>query len=135
MNRRRWYPIAPVAAALVLALACGGDDSTGPAAGTLVVSLTTPNSDDGGILFSVTGGEINTPTELTSSYVVFSRATGLTSINGVVVGDITAGSLATFEVPDIDQASSYTATIIEVATRDNALRESLDDYSLSISRP
>ena len=143
MSRRRWRPVTATAVALVaVALACTDDAATlgpEPAAlpvpGALIVSLTTPNDDDGAILFSVSGGGITSPTAVASSHFLFFRATGTSSINAVVVGNVTAGPLLSFEVPDVNQASSYVPTITEVAGRDNALRPSLSGYSLSVSRP
>ncbi len=144
MRRLNWYAITAAAVALAVGLACGGDGGGGgnggttgptvPVPGTLVVSLTTPNSDDGAILFSISGGGISAPTAVASSDLLFFRATGTSSLNAVVVGNIAAGPVLRFGVPDVGQVSSYTASITEVADRNNALRTSLSGYVLSISR-
>ena len=110
------------------------ENKIAPVSGTLVMSLTTPNADDGAILFSLSGAAIDNPAAVAASDVFFFRATGSTSINAVVVGDISAGALVSFDVPDVGAASSYSTTITEVADRNNALRTSLSGYVLSISR-
>ena len=135
MKQLRWYHIAVAMAALLVTVTCGGDKIVDPPDEpvTLVLSLTTPNSDDGAVMFSISGGGITKPTTENSSHVLFYRAAGATSSNAVVAGDITAGALVRFEVPDVDVASSYSATVTEVAARDNTLRGSLAGYSLSIS--
>ncbi len=137
MNGLRWRPISAVALALALGLACGGDgDDGGPTNGggpdTLVLSLITPNNDDGAILFTISGGDIDSPTAASAADVLFFRSTGATSISAVIVGDISAGALVEFEVPAGTSASSYTTTITEVADRSNALRGSVAGYSLSV---
>ncbi len=141
MKRLRWHPIAAATVALAVSVACGdGDGVTDvpvpavPVPGTLVLSLTSPNSDDGAILLSISGGGITAPTVASTSHVLFSRLTGTTSINAVVVGNITAGPLLRFDVPDVGGASAYTGTITEVADRANALRTTLTGYSLEISQ-
>ncbi len=135
MKRLRWHPIAAATVALVVSVACGdGDGVTAvPMSGTLVLSLTSPNSDDGAILLSISGGGISAPTVVSTSHVLFFRATGTTSINAVVVGNITAGPLLRFDVPDVSGASAYTGTITEAANRANALRTTLTGYSLEIT--
>ena len=137
MNGLRWRPISAVALALALGLACGGDgDDGGPTNGggpdTLVLSLITPNNDDGAILFTLSGGDIDNPTAVFAADVFFFRSTGATSISAVIVGDISAGAVVEFEVPAGTSASSYTTTITEVADRSNALRGSVASYSLSV---
>ena len=133
MKRVGWSWVTAAAVVVSASLACG-EGTTAPVPGTLVVSVTTPNSDDGAMLFTVEGGGIGKPTAVSSSHVLFFRATGTTSLTAVVVGNIAAGPLLSFEAPDVGLASSYTTTITEVAARDNALRPSLSGYTLSVSR-
>ncbi|UCF19032.1 MAG: hypothetical protein JSU87_14035 [Gemmatimonadota bacterium] len=135
MKRRHWQLVAAAVMALAITLACGDEDGpTAAVPGTLVLTLTTPNADDGAILFSISGGGIDIPTSVVASNLLFHRLTGTASMNAVVVGDIAAGALVSFEVPDVGAAPSYSATITEVADRNNALRTSLAGYSLSVSR-
>lgn len=138
MKQLRWHQIAAATVALVVSAACGGDDDRTPmevvaVPGTLVLSLTTPNSDDGAVMFSISGEGITGLTRESPSHVVYFRSAGTVSGNAVVAGDITAGALARFNVPDVAAVSSYSATITEVAARDNTLRGSVTGYSLSIS--
>lgn len=118
---------------LVLAatVACGSDSTTGPTAGTLTVSLTTPNADDGAMLLTVSGPDMTQiAVEDTSLYVRYAQDG--TTITVVLVGDLRAGSLVTFHVPDVDAVSSYSATITQVADRNNVLRGSLTGYALTV---
>lgn len=133
MKRAGWPRMLAAAIVVSVGLSCG-EGPTAPVPGTLVVSLTTPNSDDGAILLTMAGAGIGAPTAVSSSHVLFFRVTSTTSLTAVVVGNIAAGPLLSFAVPDVGAASSYTATITEVAARDNALRASLSGYTLSVSR-
>ena len=56
-----------------------------------------------------------------------------TGVTAVFVGDVTAGDLLTFRVPDVSRINSYSATLLEAADRGNALRGSLVEYSLTVA--
>lgn len=121
----------------VVALLCTSCGDSTPTAvqvpGALVVSLSTPNSDDGAILISISGGGIGSPSAESSTHVFYSRATSPLATNAAVVGNITSGPLLRFNVPDVGRASSYVATISQVADRDNDLRATLTGYALRIT--
>lgn len=131
MKRQRW--IMYTAVALVLAAAACSDDTTGPQAvpGTLAVTLTTPNTDDGAIMFTVTGGELSNATLVDPSFQLYTHE-GASSLTAVIVGDIEAGAVLEFDVPDIDALESYSAEVDQVANRANDL-QALTGYSLSVS--
>jgi hypothetical protein len=130
MTRKLW--ILAAAALLLDGTACG--DSGSPAQpGTLRVSLTTPNIDDGAILFEVSGPAIDTITAVNASYRLFTRRIGNTTVRVVLAGAVASGTVAVFEVPDVDAAGSYTATLTEVADRQNQLRLQLNGYQLQVA--
>jgi hypothetical protein len=127
---------AHVAMALVLGLMAGvacSDDETpaGPTAGTLSVTLTTPNADDGGILFRVIGPDIVSVTVTVPEYYthVGQNADTLTV---VVVGNVETGLLVGFDVTDVGAVASYSATITEMADRSNELRSDFTGYDLTV---
>jgi hypothetical protein len=120
--------------ALVLCLTGCGDGSTGPEGptpGTLTVTLTTPNADDGAILLTVSGPDMTQVTAADGS-LYFRHAGGTGAVTAVLVGDVQAGSLLTFHVPDVTAAGSYSATITQVADRSNTVRASLAGYALTV---
>lgn len=135
MRGRMWIPVMAIVIGLFAGLACGDDDGvTGPVAGSLVVSLTTPNADDGAIMLTVTGGTIESPAATSASHAFFYRQVSSTSVSAILVGDISAGPLMTIDVPDVNAVASYSATVIEVADQANDLRASLTGYELTTSR-
>ena len=119
-------------AAIALAAACA--NNTGPVAGSLTVTLTTPNSgNDGAILLSVSGPASLTGASAASGLRLFAPAT-LGSVNRfVLTGTLNAGAILTLQVPDVNQVGSYTATVQQVAAPNYQLR-SLTGYSLKVSQ-
>jgi hypothetical protein len=124
---------------LLVALALGGagscSEASGPVAGVLTVSLTTPNpGGDGAVLLTVTG-----PSPLTSAAVpsasnleLFSQALSTTT-RFAVTGTLTNGAVVTIGVADTRKVAQYAATVQAVAAQDYQLR-SLGGYSLTVSR-
>lgn len=134
-NDTRGFLMLTAGLALAATLACGVSDGTivptGPTAGTLTVTLTTPNADDGAILLELSGPDM-TQIAAGNASLYFRHAQDGTTITAVLVGDVEGGPLITFHVPDVDAVSSYSATIQQVADRGNALRGSLTGYSLTV---
>ena len=123
---------------LVVALAVGGagscsDAGTGPVAGVVTVSLTTPNAgSDGAIQFRFTGPLAPTSITAAPGLRVFSQP--LTMVTRLAVtGTLTNGAVVTIGVADTRKLSQYTATIEAVAGSDFQLRP-LTGYSLTISQ-
>jgi hypothetical protein len=113
---------------------CGGDP-TGPVAGTVEVTFTTPNSDDAAVLLRVTGPAMTGVSADAAGSYLKTLEEGET-VTVVVAGDLTSGPLIRFGVPDVRERAleSYSATLLQVASRTNALRSPLSGYSLTISR-
>ncbi len=126
--------LAPAAVLLGGTAACNDDDPvgpTGPTAGVLMVTLDTPNPDDGAILIVITGpgmSEIGS----TNAAHYFRYALSGNTLTAVFVGDLEDGSLLEVRVPDVDALASYTATIHQVARRNSELRDSLAGYELAL---
>jgi len=131
MNSTRW--VLALVAALSLGAACS-DYSTGGdgRAGALTVRLTTPHVDDGAVMFEVTGPPIDSVMAVNASLRLFTRRAGGATIVGVVVGVVANGTVVTLHVPDVYAAARYTATVLEVADRQDALRTSLAGYALTV---
>lgn len=131
MSRWRWSFV--IVAALSASAACANDPTAGATqAGTVMLRLTTPHADDGAVMFEVSGPPIDTAIAVNASLQLFTqRASGSTMV-GVVVGEVTDGAVVTLRVPDVGAAAGYTARVLEVADRQNALRASLTGYALTV---
>jgi len=118
-----------LAAALGLVAAC---DSTGPG-GLLKVELTTPNSGaDGAILLTVTGPAALRSAAAGSGLRLFAQPLAATN-HFALTGTLSVGTILIIGVPDVGQASAYTATIQQVATPSYQLR-ALAGYALTITQ-
>ena len=137
MNSRILLPALALTYAL-FAVSCGDDEEgpTGPEAGILTVTLTTPHADDGAILFRLDGpGMTDVSSVAPSLYSRFLEtfAESVDEVTAVFVGDVASGPLLTFRAPDASLVDSYEATLLEVADRTNSLRESLGGYGLEVT--
>jgi hypothetical protein len=131
MTRARW--IFAMVAALFVSVACSDEStSAGAGAGTLVLRLTTPHADDGAMTFEVIGPPIDSAVAVNASLRLFTRRVNGSTVVGAVVGDLINGAVVTLHVPDVRAAAGYTATLIEVADRQDALRASLAGYALTV---
>lgn len=118
----------------LLAMAGCGEDG-GPAEpepGTLVATLATPNTDDGAILVRLTGSGI-TQVSAEQAGMYLRMVQNGDTVTAVVVGDVVAGALLSFHVPDVNDLHSCSATVLQVADAANVLRGSLSGYALSLA--
>ncbi len=129
-------------AAVVIAaitIACGGDsnnDGTGPGENTsnpgfVNVTLTTPNSNDGALLLTLSGGTIDSLTA--SAGTIFFASTGTNTFRVMVAGTITGGAIVRFWMPDRRNVSQYSATLEQAAARSTYEQQAIGGYSLSIA--
>jgi hypothetical protein len=124
--------------ALAVAAGCS-DHATAPTpqppppTGSAVVSLTTPNGDDGAVSVTLTGPGLTTLQVSSSSTLFFSRAVSDSEARVIAVGNLAAGPLFTFKVAAGHQLSAYSATVVQVATRSDSLRSNTSGYKLAIT--
>jgi len=132
MNRSAW--IFALVTTLSVSAACSNDPvAVVPHAGTLTLRLTTPHVDDGALTFTLSGPAINNATAANASLRLFTRGSGDATIIGVLVGDLATGAVVTLYVPDVKAVAHYSAHVLEVADRDDALRASLTGYALAVT--
>ncbi len=111
-----------------------GSGSDDPTTGTLTVSLTTPNADDGEIRFTLTGAFVTTPRAATAGLLVFTRQRSPQELDVMVMGDLGSEAILILPVRSTQTAPDYQVTITQVATRTNALRTDLTGYSTRVLR-
>lgn len=133
MRPRRWVLAAAAAAGLVLA--CRGD-SAGPVAGTLKVDLTTPNSgQDGAAIVVLSGPAVPVAVSPGPGLAVWGTPVTAMPAKVIVTGTLATGTILSLQVEDVNKATQYTATLLQVARPfpSFALR-SLTGYTLSVTR-
>jgi hypothetical protein len=128
---------AALLAALVVVAGCGGDDGgggpTGPVAGPLRVVITSPNTDDGAVMFQVTGvvDSVAVPAGLT----LYQSVPGPNVIRAIVVGNVSTGSnLLTLYVADVGKASLITPQLLQVAATGTYAQRSVGAYTLQVKK-
>lgn len=131
MNTARW--MLAMVAVLLVGVSCS-DYATGGGkqAGTLTLHLTTPHVDDGVMSFRVRGPAIDSALAGNGSLRLFTRREDDSTVVAVVVGTLVSGAVVTLQVPDVGAAAGYSATVLEVADRQDALRASLAGYALTV---
>ena len=122
--------------ALASALACGNESAPAtpmPTSGAAAASLVTPNVDDGAILVSLTGPGITSVQSASSAYFAQSRVVSASEVRLVVVGDLSAGVVATVVVPDVRRIGEYSGSVLEVASRGDQVRNSVAGYAIHLA--
>ncbi len=118
-----------------LAAGCGGGGGGGGATpGVLTLTLNTPNTGDGAVLFRVNGGPVDSvagaPMVLDGSYNTVGNLTRI-----VVAGPITDGIIAHLFVPDVGSVANYVVTMEQVAANSNFAQRSTAGYSITVTAP
>lgn len=112
---------------------CGSSDGGGggPQPGVLRLTLDTPNTGDGAILFRITG-DIDSvaagPMVQDGSYGAVSTYTRI-----VAAGNLTDGPMVYLFVPDVHEIASYVPTIEQVAVKATNAQRSLTGYSITVA--
>jgi hypothetical protein len=113
-----------------LVVACS-HDSIEPTAGALTVNLASPNSDDGAVLFTVSGGPIDSVAS--PGHQIYSARLDSNTLRLIVTGELASGTLATIYLADMHLASNYTATVNQVAARGSYAQHDAASYTLTLS--
>lgn len=128
------YSRGTVLVAALLALGCsGGDDPSGPVAGQLRVVITSPNADDGAVMFQLTGAVDSAvaPAGLT----VYQSAPGSNVLRAIVTGSVSTGdNLLTLYVADVGKASSYSTQVLQVAAQGTYAQRPTGGYTLTVQK-
>jgi hypothetical protein len=123
--------LALALAAIGLAALTSCSEPSDPTEGTLIVTLATPNTDDGAVLFTVSGGPVDTVEAVGSP--VYSARVDANTVRVIVTGALGSGPVARIRIPDHRQNSVYTATVSQVAARATYLQRDPAAYSLTLS--
>ena len=123
------------AAAVTLLLACGGN-STGPTAGALTVSLTTPNTGlDGAAIIVLSGPAVPGSVTPAAGLTLWGGPVPTATTTIALTGTLSSGTILTIQVEDTKLAAQYTATLQQVATKTTpfTLRQ-LSGYLLTVAK-
>jgi len=151
MTMRTWRAVLG-SSAIVLLAGCGGDAVVTPDVRavqpmasaaknerTLAIELTTPSSNDGGMIFTIDGPNIVDVAPAPGFEVVANRVEshGRTTIDVLIVGPLHAGVIAWLTVTGVNSGHPYDATVTDVAAgaADHFVeRRDLSAYRLVVGR-
>jgi hypothetical protein len=119
-----------LAVAFGAVLACSSE-SAGPTAATMDVKFVTAASDDGAVLFTVTGGPVVSVEA--PGYRLYTAQGSPGMLRVVVAGNLRGGTIARIHIADERKLSQYSATIEQVAARGSYAQRDPVSYSLSVS--
>jgi hypothetical protein len=117
-----------VVAALILLAACSG--GTGPTAGTLSVSLSTPHLDDGAVLLTISGGPVDSVEA--AGHRVYSSQPDANTLRLILAGALGSGTVALIHVPDTRQVARYTLVLSQAAARSTYAQRDPALYTVSL---
>jgi hypothetical protein len=114
-----------------LVASCGSSDP-GPRPGVLNVTLHTPNTGDGAVMFNVDGGPVDSAAfplmVIDGSYVIDGNQSRF-----ALAGPITNGLIVALYVPDVHAAGQYVVTMQQAAANANFAQRSLAGYSMAVA--
>ncbi len=130
------YLRALALSAVVMLASCGEELPPGPppppsGPGFLRVLLQTPRSNDGALLITLSGGPLDSLR--VSQTTLLTAPPGVNDQQLIIAGDVRAGVVLRFWVPERTNVADYRAVLNQVATRADFLQQSLTDYSLTIT--
>ncbi|HEX6408613.1 MAG TPA: hypothetical protein VFZ90_15615 [Gemmatimonadales bacterium] len=123
------YWLVVVAGALGMLTGCSGQPSA-PVAATLQVSLSTPFNDDGALLFTVTGGRVDSVDA--PGYTLYTSQTDPATLQVILTGNLSPGIVAHVHIPDERVASQYSASINQVAARETYVARDPASYHVEL---
>ena len=118
-----------VMAGLGMLNGCSGQPSA-PVAATLQVSLSTPFNDDGALFFTVSGGWVDSVDA--PGYTLYTSRPDPATLQVILTGNLSPGSVARVHIPDERAAAQYSATIGQVAARETYIERDPASYRLEL---
>jgi len=118
-----------VTGALGLLSGCS-EQASGPVATTLQVSLSTPYTDDGALLFTVTGGQVDSVEA--AGYTIYTSRPDATTLQVILTGNLSPGNVAQLQIADERLASQYSASVNQVAARATYVERDPASYRLDL---
>ncbi len=130
------YLRALALSAVVMLASCGEELPPGPppppsGPGFLQVLLQTPRTNDGALLITLSGGPLDSLR--VSQTTLLTAPPGVNDQQLIIAGDVRAGVVLRFWVPERTNVANYRAVLNQVATRADFIQQSLTDYSLTIT--
>jgi hypothetical protein len=124
--------LVALGAAVGLGILASCTEPAGPTEGTLLITLATPDGGDGAMLFTLSGGPVDSVESV--GYSIYSaRTDNNNTVRVIVTGTLASGPLARVHIPDQRQISGYLAIVNQVAAHTTYQQRDPSGYSLTVS--
>ena len=117
---------------LVSLVLIGCSNSTGPTAGSLDMTFSAQQANEGAVLLVISGGPVDSVESL--GYPIYSARLGGDTLKLIVTGQLSSGTLARIHIPDSRRASTYNARVAQVATRGTYALKDLAGYAVTLEQ-
>lgn len=115
----------------VVSLGCS-DDPSAPVAATLSLDFVTPVSEDGAVLFTISGGPVDSVAA--PAHHLYTARVDATTLRVILVGNISSGTLGRLYLSDERRISQYSASVNQVAARESYQQRDPAAYRLALVR-
>jgi hypothetical protein len=120
---------------LLLAMAAGLSNCSGPpsetVAATLAVTLSSPFTDDGALLFTISGGPVDSVE--TTGYTLYSYRPDGNTMEIIVTGQINSGAIARLYIGNERLTPQYSARVMQAAARSSYTQRDPGAYGLTLA--
>lgn len=132
MRRSIRTAVAALSPMLCTAILSGCSEApSGSVASTLQVSLTSPFNDDGAVLFTVSGGPVDSLEA--DGLTAYSSRPNATTLRVILLGDLSSGTIARLHISDERLASQYSISLNQAAARATYAQRDPAAYHLSMT--
>ena len=107
-----------------------GAEPAGP--GWLNVRVSSPHPDDGGVMFRVQGGPIDSVRAAFPD--AFTSRVSASEWRVIVIGNVASAVVARVWVPDLDAVAQYSAVLEQAASGTTYAQRPTADYTLTVER-
>ena len=118
-------------ALMLSALLFSCSSGTGPTSGILNGKLSSLRGDDGAVLFTITGGPVESVEAVSGT--VRSAQINANTLRVVITGNLSAGTIARVRIADASQASRYSIAVNQVAARSTYVARDPGEYSVTLA--
>jgi hypothetical protein len=127
-----WRLFLLLAASSGAALSGCSHQPSAPEGVILQVRLSSPNGDDGALLFTVAGGRVDSVEA--SGYTTFSHRSDPSTLRIIVAGSVASGTIARLWLPDERQIGRYSVTLDQAAARGSYAQRDPASYQITLER-
>jgi hypothetical protein len=115
----------------VVSLGCS-DDPSAPVAATLSLDFVTPASEDGAVLFTISGGPVDSVAA--PAHRLYTTRVDASTLRVILVGNISSGTLGRLYLSDERRIPQYSASVNQVAARESYHQRDPATYHLALVR-